>query len=90
MMCLSASGFGEAGLWDPPSESPGPGVPVAFLLRVVTSESVCLPVHCVVCTCLCQCTGGGDGGQQHSMGDPRIIAFGGGDGPGGIAGGGGH
>jgi hypothetical protein len=66
------------------SESPGPGVPVAFLLVRVTS--VCL--HCVVCTCLCQCTGGGDGGQQHSMGDPRIIAFGGGDG--GIAGGGGH
>ena len=38
-----------------------------------------------VCTCLCQCTGGGGGGQQHSMEDPRIIAFGGGDG--GIGGG---
>ncbi len=46
-----------------------------------SSSSVCL--HWVLCTCLCQCTGGGGGGgPQHSLEDPRIIAFGGGGGGG--------
>ena len=39
LVCLSASGFGEAGLWDPPSESG-----VAFLVGACA--------HCVVCTSL--------------------------------------
>ncbi len=66
LLCLSVSDFGEAGLWDSPSES-----------------GVCL--HCVLCTSLCQCIGGGGCSQQNSLEDPRIIAFGGSGG--GIGGG---
>ena len=73
-LCQWASGFGGAGLRvSPSSES----------LGWSSSSSVCL--HCALCTCVCQCTGGGGGSQQHSLEDPRIIAFGGGGG--GIGGG---
>jgi hypothetical protein len=62
-----------------PPVSAGPGSGVRSPSRGwPSSSSVCL--HWVLCTCLCQCTGGGRGGPQHSLEDPRIIAFGGGGG----------
>ena len=82
--CATASGPWRCASGPPVSAGPGSGFrhPPSHW-GWSSSSSVCL--HCALCTCVCQCTGGGGGSQQHSLEDPRIIAFGGGGG--GIGGG---
>ena len=61
----------------PVSAGPGSGIrPPSW--GWPSASSVCL--HCGLCTSLCQCIGGGSGGEEDFAEDPGIIAFGGGGG----------